>query len=167
LSKLLYQIYSLQFLNFTLFNYILSTPRAGGGTVDTLASGASESNLVRVQIPPRAPRVNKINIIFGDRLVVGQWPLKPLTGVRVPVPEPKTKLIYIVFKLKYMENYKPSSDSKAETVNNNPAPSVITGNEGHETHPLAQDINGEPNPQDRATDWSHHNDPNVPSATDS
>lgn len=25
--------------------------------------------------------------ILGDRLMVGQWPLKPLIGVRIPVPQ--------------------------------------------------------------------------------
>ena len=27
--------------------------------------------------------------VFGDRLMVGQRPLKPLIGVRAPVPEPE------------------------------------------------------------------------------
>ena len=28
------------------------------------------------------------DIILRGRLVVGQWPLKPLSGVRVPAPQP-------------------------------------------------------------------------------
>lgn len=28
---------------------------------------------------------------LGDRLTVGQWPLKPLIGVRFPVPQQKLK----------------------------------------------------------------------------